>query len=68
MKISQLCNRCKGASTSGLEREEDKEQMGCWAPPLQNEGPHDLQESRKKGNYEVHHVGKHEPSILTLGL
>jgi len=50
-----------------MEREENKEKTGCWAPPLQIEEPHGLQVSRENGNQEVHRVGKHEPSVSTLG-
>lgn len=42
--------------------------MGCWAPPLQYELPHDLQELGKKKNkkVQVHHVKRHKPSAQTL--
>ena len=48
---SWLRNHCKGAPTLELEKEEDKEQMGYWAPPLQYEVPHDPQELGKQKNW-----------------
>lgn len=61
--VFYLCDHYEGAPTLRPKMEEDREQMGCWSPPLQIEGPNSLQESREQGNWEVHHVGKHEPGV-----
>ena len=63
MRIPQIYNHCKGASTLRLEKEKEREQMGCWAPPLHSEVPHDLQELGRKGNQEVHSIENYEPSV-----
>ena len=67
MHISYIFNHYKGESTLRLEREEEKEQLRCWAPPLQIEGPHDPQELRENGKQEVHHVGNQELGISSPG-
>lgn len=66
VQIYHLCNHRKGEPTSGLKKEEDKEKIGCWAPPLQYDVPHGLQELGKKRNNEVHRTENYEPSVETL--